>query len=109
MLRTIALAVPLMLGACAMTDPQDSVRLPGDTTSEVPINQAGGFGCDADAAAELIGQSPSQALGSRALALTGARTLRWIAPGSAVTQDFREDRLNIYYGADYRVERITCG
>lgn len=92
-----------------MTSPQDNVRLPGDTSSDIPVSEAGGFGCNAEAAAELIGQAPSQALGTRALALTGANTLRWIAPNSAVTQDFREDRLNIFYDADYKVERITCG
>ena len=92
-----------------MTTPQDDARLPGDTTSEVPMSEAGGFGCEADAAAELIGQAPSAQLGTRALALTGAKTLRWIAPDSAVTQDYRADRLNIYYNADYKVERLSCG
>ncbi len=104
---TLLLAATCLLGACAVK-PQNNARLPGDLTSEVQMDEAGGFGCEADAAAELIGQTPSQPLGKRALALTGARSLRWIAPDSAVTMDFREDRLNIYYDADYKVERITC-
>ncbi len=92
-----------------MTTPQDQVRLPGDTTSQLPIADAGGFGCAAAAAAALIGQMPSQALGTRALELTGAQTLRWIMADSAVTLDDRPERLNIYINAAYRVERITCG
>ncbi len=105
----LILPAACLLGACAMTAPQDNIRLPGDSRSEVPMDEAGGFGCEADAATELVGQAPSQELGTRALALTGARSLRWIAPNSAITQDFRGDRLNIYYDADYKVERITCG
>jgi hypothetical protein len=39
---------------------------------------------------------------------SGARTLRWIAPNTAVTMDFRPDRLNVYVDAKGRIERFTC-
>lgn len=104
-----ALAAPLLLGACVMTGAPDGTRLPGDSSSDVPAAQAGGFACDAGAAEMLIGETPSQALGTRVMNLTGARQLRWIGPGMAVTMEFREGRVNVYYDADYRVERISCG
>ena len=106
MIRAVLLA-PFFLGACAMT--QDGARLPGDTTAEVPMDEAGGFACEAEAAAKLIGQRPSEELGQRAIDLSGARSLRWIGPGMMVTMDFREDRLNIRYNEDYRVTKIDCG
>ncbi len=106
MIRAVLLA-PFFLGACAMT--QDGARLPGDMTAEVPMDEAGGFACKAEAAAKLIGQRPSEELGQRAIDLSGARSLRWIGPGMMVTMDFREDRLNIRYNEDYRVTKIDCG
>jgi hypothetical protein len=41
-------------------------------------------------------------------ARSGARTLRWIAPDTAVTMDFRQDRLNVYVDSKGRIERFTC-
>ena len=65
--------------------------------------------CDATRAQSLVGQSASSELASEALSLTGAKALRWIQPGQAVTMDFREDRLNIELDGGNRVVRISCG
>lgn len=85
----------LALGACAMTAANDP--------------QVGEGVCDASRADALVGQAGTSELGARALAATGARGLRWIRPGMAVTMDYRSDRLNIHLDAQNRVERITCG
>lgn len=84
----------LALGACAMT--AEGEAKPGSR-------------CDAAKAADLVGQEGTSELAAKALKVTGARGLRWIRPGMAVTMDYREDRLNIYLDAQSRVERITCG
>lgn len=40
---------------------------------------------------------------------SGARTVRWIEPGMAVTLDFRADRLNGELDADGVVTALRCG
>lgn len=40
---------------------------------------------------------------------SGARTVRWIEPGMAVTMDFRADRLNGEVDADNVIETLRCG
>ena len=73
--------------------------------------EAGGSvgACAAEGLGELVGRPATQALGSEALRLSGARAVRWIRPGDAVTMDYREDRLNIHLDAEGRVERFACG
>jgi hypothetical protein len=39
----------------------------------------------------------------------GDRRVRYIAPGDAVTQDYRIDRLNVELGEDGRIARLRCG
>ena len=75
----------------------------------LPPPMGGESGCDAAAANGLVGQAATAELGAEALRLTGARAIRWIQPGQAVTMDYRADRLNIKLDAQNRVEGITCG
>lgn len=65
--------------------------------------------CDASAAQSLVGERATSQLGERLLQLTGARTLRWAPPNSALTMDFRADRLTVAYDDAYLIERISCG
>ena len=48
-------------------------------------------------------------IGAALLRATGARTLRWVAPGMAVTMDYRTDRLTVSYDGAYKIERVSCG
>lgn len=34
---------------------------------------------------------------------------RIIYPKSAVTMDYRQDRLNVYVGEDGKIDKVTCG
>jgi hypothetical protein len=65
--------------------------------------------CNAARAQGLIGRAATSQLGTEAVRLTGARDVRWIAPGMAVTMDYRPDRLNIETDAQNRVRTIRCG
>lgn len=40
---------------------------------------------------------------------SGARTIRWIGPGDAVTMDYRPDRLNAELDAAGRIAVLRCG
>ena len=98
-LRLGASALLLSLAGC-MTTPIEN---------DAPPPVMGEGECDADAAQGLVGQMATAELGAEALRLSGARTLRWIQPGQAVTMDYRTDRLNIKLDAENRVEEISCG
>ena len=98
-LRLAASALLLATAGCMTT--------PADEDGPPPVMGAGE--CDAAPAQGLVGQMATAELGAEALRVSGARTLRWIQPGQAVTMDYRTDRLNIKLDARNRVEAITCG
>ena len=90
------IALSMTSSGCATTPPQ-----PEDTGSSAS--------CDASKAERLVGEPRSNAVGAEALRLTGARTLRWVPKGGAITMDYSESRLNIWLDGKNRVERVTCG
>jgi hypothetical protein len=65
--------------------------------------------CVADGLAGLTGKTQSEAVTKEALRLSGAKTIRWIAPGMAVTMDYREDRLNLDTDERGKIVRAYCG
>jgi hypothetical protein len=65
--------------------------------------------CHADSLDQFTGQPASQELGERMLHASGARMLRWVPKGGAVTMDFRGDRLTIALDEGNKVERASCG
>ena len=72
----------------------------------IPVPIALGSGDDA------CGASGYQGLVGEPLAavtLPADLDARIIEPDSAVTMEFRSDRLNIYVGRDGRVDRVSCG
>lgn len=65
--------------------------------------------CKADGVQALIGQTATAEIGARLLRETGARTLRWVPPRTAVTMDFRPDRLTVSYDDSTKINMISCG
>ncbi len=65
--------------------------------------------CDAANTGALTGSTASTELGDQVLKATGARTLRWVQPGTMVTMDFRQDRANVRLDSGNRVTKIDCG
>ena len=65
--------------------------------------------CDASGAQHLIGQKATSEIGQELLSITGARELRWMPPRTAMTMDYRADRLTVSYDDDMVIERISCG
>lgn len=79
------------------------------TTGE-PIATAGASGkCNSDALASYVGKEVTAELGAELLAKSGARTLRWGAPGMAMTMDYREDRLTVSYDEAMIITSARCG
>lgn len=92
-----------MAVACAPLPPAEG------SEEAVPVHGSSGRSCDASRVQSLIGREANSALGAEALRLSGAVALRWISPDSAVTMDFREDRLNVEIDSANRVTRVRCG
>lgn len=65
--------------------------------------------CAAERAQALVGRVATQELAGQALQLSGAKTLRWLQPGMAVTMEYRAGRLNITLDDKNRVTGVTCG
>ena len=98
-IRLLAIAAALPLAACS------SSETPPASTPTPPIEAA----CNADAVQSLVGQTATADVGAQLLKGSGARTLRWVPPRTAVTMDFRPDRLTVAYDDALKIERISCG
>ena len=79
----------------------------GDSEPVAP--PLGAATCNADPVQDLLGQTANQELAASAMVRSGAETLRWIPPNSAVTMDFRPERLNISFDENSIVTDINCG
>lgn len=93
----LALAA-FVLSGCAMT-----------STSAEPVRKGGSGTCDAAAVQDVVGQTATAELGADLLAKSGAEMLRWAPPRSAMTMDYRPDRLTVSYDDNMVIERISCG
>jgi hypothetical protein len=96
-----ASAAAAMLIGCATAEPSAPPE-------EKPVPEHGAGRCDAGAARSLVGRQRSEAVGAEALRLSGARTLRWLAPDSVYTMDLRPDRINIDVTAAGRITGLRC-
>ena len=107
--RTAAslLAAPLvcMAAACSSTTPGGSGGTPP------PVISDGGLGgtCDAKAASAFVGQAISEQVAEQARSAAGARGVRIIRPGMAVTMDYRAGRLNLELDEAGRIVKASCG
>ncbi|SKB41268.1 I78 family peptidase inhibitor [Sphingopyxis flava] len=98
--RWIAIAAALPLAACAAGDV---------STGSTPPPPTAEMTCNADAVQSYVGQTATAELGSVIRKATGARTLRWGPPRSAMTMDYRQDRVNVMYDDAYKITQISCG
>ena len=64
--------------------------------------------CDSEAGQRFVGMKATAEIGAEMLAATGARTLRWVPPRTAVTMDFRSDRLTVSYDDDQMITQVSC-
>lgn len=85
----IPLALPLVLAACDM--------------APAPVPEPAPDECGASGLQHLVGQ-PASVLA----AMTFPEGTRIIEPGTAVTMDYRPDRLNITIGEDGNIAVVNC-
>lgn len=98
----------MMVGGCAAaTAPGTPAQTTPEAPAPVPIEGDGP--CNADKLQSMVGQPLTDELRKGMLGGSGAKTLRVIPPGAAVTMDYREDRLNIETDAAGMIIGVKCG
>lgn len=94
------LAAAFALSACVA----HTGGVPGDPPARAPQGD-----CKAALVQAFIGQTISQNIGTQIMVQSGAARLRWGAPDTGMTMDYRPDRVNVFYNENRVTERITCG
>ena len=102
MRRLVLPTLALSLAACG------GYGEPGSTSAPEPKPMPQG-NCDAEPANQFIGQTATAAIGAQIQAATGARIFQWVPVDSAVTMDYRPDRVRVTYDRDMKITAITCG
>ena len=95
----------LLLAACSTAQAPDS-----DPAADSPPvhGTTPGRKCDPTNIQQFVGQTRSADLERRMLQVSGAATVRWAPFGTAVTMEYRFDRLTVFLDAKNRVDRIGC-
>lgn len=91
----------LALAACATPE--------AEAPAPQPVAPPPSFICASEPVQYAIGQKTSVELGSKLVAESGSRTIRWLPPRSAATMDYRQDRLNVAYDDNMVITTINCG
>ena len=100
MVQAMIGAATVLLAACSTAQPPaDSPPLHGVTP---------GHKCDPANIQQFVGQPATSELGAQMMRVSNAAVIRWVPQGTAVTMEFRFDRLTVFLGANNRVERISC-
>lgn len=98
------------LAGCGRADHQ--APAPAESLKPLPPEQPpapGNDECGASGLSSLLNSLPTDDVMTRIRASVGDTPIRTIRPGSAVTMDFRPDRLNIELGEDGRIKLFRCG
>lgn len=108
-------ALAVLVSACgSRTHPGAANPLilpPAYGTPSAPVQAAATAAgeCNGVALARFAGQAANPASGAEMLRVSGARTMRWVQPGSMITMDFSPQRLTVYLARGNVIERATCG
>ncbi|MCT2400536.1 I78 family peptidase inhibitor [Novosphingobium mangrovi (ex Huang et al. 2023)] len=96
--RLAAIVTLLSLAACSTETP------PPAPTPAPPTPQ----GCGAEQLGAYVGQPASDAVLARIREWRGDKPIRVLKPGSAMTMDYRPERLNIFLDDKGMIEKFQC-
>ena len=100
----IRLALPLIaltLMGCARVAEGEPYPLPGSPPEATP--------CGSQHLAGFVGKKRTDTIAAQVAQVSGAKSIRWIKPGMAVTMDYREDRLNVRLDDKGKILSFNCG
>lgn len=95
----------LALAACGASPDQQQ----GPFSQAPPPPPAASGTCNADGAAAAVGHAYGEAVAEEARKNSGARVVRALRPGQAVTLEFSSERLTLDLDGAGRVTRARCG
>jgi hypothetical protein len=98
-------AATLLLAACS-TALAPAPQPPADSPPQ--HGGAPGHQCDPANIQQFVGQQKNDAVEQNMLRVSGASTVRWVPPNTAITMEFRYDRLTVYLDSRGVIERISC-
>ena len=114
-------ALVAALAGCGRAD-QSAEQTPPDTaminasaalvetpTGSDAVSTDGTDTCHAARISSFIGRPDDPATRAALAALIGKRAVRWVGPGTAVTQDMQPGRLNVIVVEDGRIGSLRCG
>ncbi|MEP6785790.1 MAG: I78 family peptidase inhibitor [Sphingomonadales bacterium] len=73
------------------------------------VPHSGAGKCDATGVQRFVGALGTRDVTRVLLKRSGAKTLRWLAPGTAATMDYRQDRLNVRVDGRNFITGLDCG
>ncbi len=65
--------------------------------------------CGTEQLGRFIGKTRTDAIAAEVASVSSAKAIRWIAPGTMVTMDYRADRLNVDLDDKGVITRFRCG
>ena len=95
-MRKMALLTPVLLAACATTEPP----VHGETQGRI---------CNAAGTERFIGQPGTSETGAAIMRATNSAVLRWAPPGYMLTMDYSASRVTVHLDPAYKVTSINCG
>jgi Peptidase inhibitor I78 family len=93
------MAVAVLLAAC-----QPYASKPDETAAAPETADM----CGASKVTDWVGKTDSPAARTAIATASGAKNIRWLTPGMAVTMDYRQDRLNANIDAAGKFTGFTC-
>lgn len=103
-MRHISAAALGSIALCACATPPPPTAETTERRVREPAQQ-----CDASGVQDYVGRTATEQVGQELLRATGSAVLRWGPPRSAMTMDYRTDRLTVSYDDDLVIQRIICG
>lgn len=73
------------------------------------VPQRGAGRCDASTVKMFVGALGTSDVGKTMLRRAKARSIRWLAPGTMATMDYRTDRLNVRIDGRNYITGVDCG
>jgi hypothetical protein len=98
----IRLGLTMPLIGVALMGCAPAAETPPQTTPAAPT------ACGAEKVGQFVGKTRTDAVSAEVARLSGAKAIRWIEPGMAVTMDYREDRLNVSLDEKGVITRVYC-
>jgi hypothetical protein len=106
-MRSLPLAVAMMVGGCAAHPPATASADPPPPIPEHGVTP--GHICRLQGTERFVGRTGDDDVKAAILRASNAAVLRWAPPGVAMTMDYRTDRVTVYVTADRKITKISCG